>query len=401
MPEILTASNLTIRAESNRWTLCNGRGELSAPVLTVTPGSITYLPAFGTARRLPSAGSLSPDQVALVVVGWATEDSSWHLGLLLTAEAAQARGGRWIGLAQWFEPNGTLAADAGRALADTLGVPLRVAPPPGQADQPGAPAVPAPPLPPELAEASAETVRTTPDKRDTAIAFAQIEAQAAEVPAAPISIALPLDLGEWNVTEDEQGLTFRRSRAWNRAMFLRTLVCITLTPLFGALSVGALISPYAPVQPAWLPMIGLVITAILGLAAFWQVRMLRRGPVTLVDRRTRMLRQTTRAGRRVLVQSPFEGIQHILVSHVVARQQASEAGATRQNLVAEVWVHAYSPRRGYMLLAHSSEIEGWIRSDVPFREQRPLDLTEIDTPGHRAGLLTAQMIGVPAHAEER
>ena len=53
---------------------------------------IKYLPVFAHKRRLPDTGRLPLDSIQRVVLGWSHEDESWHLGLLLGPELAEARG---------------------------------------------------------------------------------------------------------------------------------------------------------------------------------------------------------------------------------------------------------------------------------------------------------------------
>src|SRR3954470_16290450 len=105
MPTIAAANNFTIRTEGDSWSLLNGSGD-GPPIVQANPNGLSYGPAFGTARRLPADGHLPADQIAMVVVGWAVEDSSWHLGLMVAPDLAQSRGGRWCGLARWSGDDG-------------------------------------------------------------------------------------------------------------------------------------------------------------------------------------------------------------------------------------------------------------------------------------------------------
>ncbi len=57
-------------------------------------------PAFAEHRDLAHT-ALSPNDVARVVVGWAPESRSWHLGLLLAAQPDSDYKPRWCGLASW------------------------------------------------------------------------------------------------------------------------------------------------------------------------------------------------------------------------------------------------------------------------------------------------------------
>ncbi len=130
MKKIKAAENLVIELDSGLWQLTNGRsGE--RPLLTATADSpvIVYRPVFAQARQLPADGGLPVGAVDAVVVGWARSDRAWHLGLLLNAEVAEARGGRWCELAHWPDEFALLAADpagqAGAALAQMIRRPFR------------------------------------------------------------------------------------------------------------------------------------------------------------------------------------------------------------------------------------------------------------------------------------
>jgi hypothetical protein len=220
----------------------------------------------------------------------------------------------------------------------------------------------------------------------------------------PVRIGLPLDLGDWLVKEDPQGLLVARSPRWNRGTLLRGLFYTALVPAFTVLSVGALVSRYAPVQPIWLPILGLGIALAMLAAAIWQFRARLRGPRVIIDQRAQLIRVTTASGSRVLTQSPFEGVQYVLVSHAVGRRQppAGESSTVgRYSFVAETWIHAFSPRRGFIEICYAPEVEGLVRGDATFKTARPVSLSEIDSPAHRAGLLIGSQVGVPVYAEER
>src|SRR5258708_7136131 len=130
MPTIVASNNLTIQFENNVWSLQNGQGDSAPAIIQAQQNGISYRPAFATARHLPTEGRLTGDHITMVVVGWAIEDSSWHLGIMVTPEVAQSRGGRWCGLARWNHYDGESAKEAGRALANTLNKPFPLVPPP-------------------------------------------------------------------------------------------------------------------------------------------------------------------------------------------------------------------------------------------------------------------------------
>jgi hypothetical protein len=382
MPKILAANNLTISIEDGNWRLYNGRGDESAPIVEALPDGLRYGPAFASARRLSADGRLPAQSIATVVVGWAVEDSSWHLGVLVTPEVARTRGGRWCALARWDNYQGDQAERAGAALAATLDKPFRLVPPPETAqptppaEQPPAPVTPWPSTP------------------------AAYPAPAVEMPAL---MPLPIELGEWILQEDLLGLRWVRVQSWRTRTLLYALLSLGLGIVFGALSLGARLSPFAPVQPDYLPLVGLVISAIVILIGLWQIVTLLRATSVLIDNQQKIVR-VMRGKRRVIVQSPYEGLEYILVSHVLNRRDRSSGEMDRaayDRILAETWIHLYSPRRGFIPICYAEHTEGRIRRGLAFEERRMLNLGEIDTPAHHAATIMAEMIGIPAYVEER
>ncbi|MEP7286162.1 MAG: hypothetical protein ABI947_10385 [Chloroflexota bacterium] len=416
MPTIAAANNLTIQAENTMWSLLNGTGETPVPIVQATPHGLQYRPSFGTARRLPSDGRLSSDQITTVVVGWAVEDSSWHLGLMLTAELAQSRGGRWCGLARWSADGDENATLAGELLADMLDKPFRrVAPTPS-------PTVHEPPvqISPILAQSAQsdslqDTVVYSPSPLTTT-AVAQpgdlTEPIVVQEPIEPPPLMpLPLTMGEWTMSEDDEDLLWERSRGWRNKTLLNAAFFAVLTLIFGTLSVGARLSLYAPVQPEWLPYVGLALTALMIILFLGQVSLLLRATSVVIDNQQRLVRVVrgyrpgTRKVRMTLAQAPYEGIDYVLVSHVMSRQEsgtAREPGLPSYDRIwPEVWIHLYSPRRGFINVCYISQTEGRMLSGLSFSVRRSLNLAEIDTPAHHAAVYMAEKIGIPAYVETR
>src|ERR1041385_8281619 len=106
MPTIAAANNLTVSIDNDEWSLLNGQADSAPPIVEAHEDGLNYRPAFATARRLSPDGHLPPEQITMVVVGWAVEDSSWHLGIMVSPDIAQTRGGRWCGLARWLNHDG-------------------------------------------------------------------------------------------------------------------------------------------------------------------------------------------------------------------------------------------------------------------------------------------------------
>jgi hypothetical protein len=215
-----------------------------------------------------------------------------------------------------------------------------------------------------------------------------------EIPLHP----LPLQVGEWLVSALYNGLQWERTKRWRNDQLVRGAFFAILTPIFGLLSLGAWLSPYAKVQPEWLPLLGLALAAVMLLSALMAFGQILSSPLTSIDSRLRVIQQKRRSSNKML-QSPFEGLEYVLISHTVVRKQNHDA--ERMIAALEVWLHVYSPRRGFIQICNSEHIEGYIQRNLNMAGRRPLDLTEIDTPAHHAAVHVAQTIGIPVYYEER
>jgi len=366
MPTVTAADDLTIQYDSARWYLYNGRGESELPVVSAAPGGMAYTPAFATARRLPESGFLSAEQIVLVALGYAAEDSAWHLGVMLTPEAALGRGSRWCGLARWHSEAAAAAEPTARALAALWEKPFKLIPP----SAPAAPALPS-------AEPS--------------------EPSAPDLPPMP----LPILAGDWLLDKREGAYILRHSKDWRRGLLIRMLFFSLLAPLFAILSIGALSTPFAPVSPEWLPYVGLGIAALLAGLVFWQWRAIRHETCVVIDLRNQLVRLTNRSGSRVRLQFPYESAEYVLISHVVNRRKPADETPRVQKVGLEVWLHIYAGRRGFILLAHMSDVEGRAAEGVAFHQKRPLHFGELDSPAHHIGGWIARELDVPAYVEER
>lgn len=369
MAEIYAADNVLIQTESQRWHLYHGRDRSTPPVAYATRGGLIYTPEFSVARRLPDVGIISPEQMSMIVLGYAAEDQNWHLGALLTADVADGRGSRWLGLAHWGNADRQDAEDAGQALSDVLGKPFRVVPPS------------------DVNAASSET---------------EYE------PSGAPNLALmtpPIRMHEWTFVAGENNYQLARTPEAARGAILRMLIFIALAPLFAILSIGALGSSFAPVSPSWLPIVGLFVSVLMVVLFANNFIAWRREALLLIDGRTQMVRLLARNGGRILMQTPYEGIDYILVSHITNKRQAKpvdeSGGDAVYALNAEIWIHAFSRSRGFIQLAHLQDIEGRALSAEYFKARRPLAFGEIDTPAHHIGGIIARELEVPVYVEER
>ncbi|MCE7948703.1 MAG: hypothetical protein DYG88_14870 [Chloroflexi bacterium CFX4] len=366
MPTVTAADNLTIQYDAARWYLYNGRGESEMPAASAAPGGMAYTPAFALSRRLPETGFLPVDQVMIVALGYAAEDSAWHLGVMLMPEAAASRGSRWCGLARWQADDAAAAEPTARALANLWEKPFKLIPP------------------------------STPDVQPLPTAEPE-EDTLADLPLMP----LPILADDWQLRETDTSYQLSRSPDWRRGLLLRAIFFSILAPLFALLSIGALTTPFARVSPEWLPLIGLGIAFLMAGLALWQFRAVRRERVVILDRRGQLVRLTTRDGRRVRMQFPYESADYVLISHVVSRRKPSEEDMATYKLWAEIWIHIYTVRRGFIELAHIHEVEGRALNALSFAEKRPLHFGELDSPAHHIGGWLAHELDVPAYVEER
>src|SRR5258706_12273252 len=103
-----------------------------------------------------------------------------------------------------------------------------------------------------------------------------------QVPPPPL-MPLPIVIGEWSMHETDNGLLWKRSKGWRNKTLLNALFFAVLTIIFGALSLGARYSAFAPVQPEWLPLVGLGLTGLLALLVLGQVLSLTRATSVFID----------------------------------------------------------------------------------------------------------------------
>lgn len=382
---LFPASNqLIVNAESSRWRLyLSGdtpdqfREETGELLFEATPDEITYSNRFAAARNLLPGEKLTGMDISAVYLGWAGEDQQWHLGVMI--RGAEGGTNTWCGLARWSDPQQGNAVAAGRALANTIGGSLNVVPRPANAVN---------------ATAAGGTPVPTAGEPIVDTGVHQV------YPDVPL-IPLPVTVGEWQVSDPPEGLTWRRTGRWATETRLRGLFFLILTPLFAAFSIGAIITPYARVQPEWLPYIGMFIALIMLYSALRAFLSAGRSPVTRFDTVSRVMQQRASSSRKT-VQVPFEGLEHILISHVVTRTAEKRDQPAYQYVALEVWVHLYAPRRGYIEIARSSAVEGEMNRELKEKGvRRPLHLYEINTPAHHAVQITADRIGIPAYIEAR
>src|SRR5258708_21952743 len=165
---------------------------------------------------------------------------------------------------------------------------------------------------------------------------------------------LPISAGEWTLEEDDDGLLWKRAQGWRRKMLLNTLFFIVLMGVFAALSFGAGLTPFAPVQPDWLPLVGIALTVLMALLAIRQFLTLSRATTVLIDNHQRVIKivrgyRPSSSGRkpkigRTLLMTPYESIEYVLVSHSLTRRDGRSG---KDRTWTDAWMHLPSPRRAF------------------------------------------------------
>lgn len=243
---ILAADQRLIEISPAGWRLfsANHHNTEEAVLAEAAPGAnFQYLAAFGSRLRLPEY-ELSTGAIERVVLGWSASDETWHLGLILNAELAEARGSRWCGLARWADPTAEVhrdtATEAGRALALALTRPLAIVPPRVGEARPAvdAPGEPPPPLP-----------------------------------------ALPYTLDEWVVSAAaETQLRFALRAGWMRGRVIRAVLYFVWALGFLVLSITSLTAGIMLPTPEFLPWLGIVCAIWLVFLALRTLILMRRQP---------------------------------------------------------------------------------------------------------------------------
>lgn len=367
---IPAAYNLTIEIGPHTWRLINGArpsGD-SAALVEATAEGLRYSLAFARARRLPPHGQLTAPDIARIVVGWAPETQSWHLGLLLAAPDSSQTRWRWCGLASWRGTQAEHEANARRAaqaLARLLDRPLHVVPPPHRAQEPAAPAVS-----PVRAPARAE----------------------------PALRALPLQFEEWSFVTRKDGLVWRRRSGWIVGMFVRAIGLTLIALVFLLLGLGTLTSGLAQVNPTWLPWLGLLVAlALLGTAlrALW--RMVTATDV-LLDTARQEVRARGRFSGKVRWRVPFERVAYVLLSQTPPRPQGRKGKDGPMRVTQEMWIHLADGERFWPVVA-LGQVEGtsaqWeeVRARLKQAGRRRVRFGELETLAHHAAMHMARALG--------
>ena len=359
MEQISAAENITIDMADGHWRLLVNGAYKPHVLVEAAPGKpLSYISEFGRTRRLPSTGSLPVELIQQIVLGWSNQDESWHLGLLLETELAEARGSRWCEIAHWPDPSTSVFSDiatrAGETLAQATARPFYLVPP-----QP-APVAKEPPLP-----------------------------------------ELPLVFDDlWTLEQMAAGdLQFVRSGRWVRGIVRRILWYMLWTIVYIILVVVTLTSGIAPANPPFLPLLGvfsaMILAGLIGRNLYQLLTEPNRYVVDVHQRQVRALR-----GKRVRWQLRAEQIQSIYVSQLVNQ------GKRRANKPAvyygEINLHLTSGKFQHIITAEQVEDYHPELDSVGDRDSvDTLTTHNFATSLQAASLYTAQALDLPTVYDRR
>lgn len=358
-------NNMTIELQPNRWKVLqydalNGGRTLFE---VGTYGETLYPADFATSRKLPVDG-LPSHSVRQVLLGWSPRFAAWQLGLLFTDEFAAQRDNRWLELARWYDPDGSLhsltANRAGSALARVMNLPFKVVAP--RLEEQAAPSKPPKPLP-----------------------------------------VLPLNMGDWLIEQDDDGLVLERRRSWATARIRRifwygfwvlayTLVSVlSLTVKLGLPNAGTLL----PV-PHLLPYMGLGVVVVLLYLVFKNVRELLITPNRVHISQTQHELTAFRGDSAVFV-TPGRKVAGVYVSEVAQQRKM-------KRLLQHIEINLMAVDGSFThVLASENEHEVMVEADLR-RDGAvtPLTPDEVQTPAQAAALYIAQALGdVPSYLDQR
>lgn len=387
MELIHAANNLTIELGPTSWRLFNGQvspeqPDQPAPLVEVQGSTIRYTPGFGQARRLPTDGALPAQAVARVIVGWAPESQSWHLGLLLAPKPETGGKPRWCGLATW--PNAPAASHlvqaklAGQSLARIIDRPFHLIAAPDSA------AVP--------------RTETQPLQRTLPITPGLTPI----TPAIPVKPP-PFTFEDWTLIAAASGLVWKRRTRWKVAAAVRVVLFLVVGGLFLVMGVGTQTRGFAMVEPRWLSPAGLVLGVfMIGLAIYhaWKLATAR---TIVFDPQARVVRSRRSLISKTEWELPFDTVAYVLVSQTAPRAQGHVRSDQPVQIAQDAWLHLYDGARFYPLGA-LGRVEGETRlwpavSQASGRDA--LQLAAYDTPAHHAAQTIADLLGCRASVDTR
>lgn len=379
MKYISAEGNLSIAVSPDRWQLIrNGDMQEQVMMQAETGAPLHYNDQFGSSRRLPESGSLDPETVRRVVLGWSEGDASWHLGLMLDSSLADERGSRWCELARWHDPemaeHQAEATEAGEALAQTINRPFYTVPPETQ------------PEASSIAQADGLDLSLTEEAP----------------PAPPVPLAaLPLTADLWTLSANpDESLTLSLNKSWSNGLIRQSLwyalwVAVYLLLLYGAATAGI-----APIQPEILPYLAIFSAVVL-------VLLILRNLYWLFTHTNRIRFQPADASvtayhnqsERWTGTAP-DTIKAVYVSHVFSKSDVRKHKADAVPQYSELNL-MLADETFRFLFAYEETKESADLSNVPPETVHPLTSNSAQTQLHAIGLHLAQALNVPCYYDFR
>lgn len=389
MEMIRAAHNLTIELGPTSWRLTNGTADPAVPTQPVTlveayERQIRCAPEFAQDRHLPEAGALQPEDIARVIIGWAPESQSWHLGLLLAPGPEPGSKLRWCGLATW--PSGPVeihmieAKLAGQSLARIIERPFYLVPYP-------------------------RTQTISPDTQPLESTTA-MPAQPALIQAPEIERKQPpFTFEDWQLDTSPNGLVWQRPTRWLATSAFRIVLFVVIAILFLLMGISSQTRGFASVDPGWLPFAGLALGVVLIVMAILHAWRLITVHSIQFDVDAREIRYQRRRDKRVQWRVPFDEVEYILLTQTQPRSQGHVRQEKLARIAQDLWLHIYDGQQ-FREIAALGRVEGeshaWdaVRADRQ-AGRRPLQLALFDTPAHHAALTIAQTIGCAVWLDQR
>ncbi|MBN1287431.1 MAG: hypothetical protein JXB47_18665 [Anaerolineae bacterium] len=300
MEEIVAAANHVIELqEDGKWRLVV-TDELSRRTLLEAQSDgaiIFYQHDFGRMRGLPERNWVTRDQIRQILVGWAPQERCWILGLQLNSNGAGAP--KWCELVRFpVSPSGAFSSQAqraARALASVVGSPLRIIPDDSTPPVPAAPVRHAAPMKPK------------------------------------VSYRLPMELSERELNQMPAGLRLSNTGRWMFGQVMQVFGYLALSAIFAFVSEHSLNTPYAPVHDSWLPLVGIVLTVVLGAVSVWQAVRVFRAWDIVFDRERGALYYLASLGRwfpafrrQMRAPMPLRAIKAVVARNVNPRSKNPE-----------------------------------------------------------------------------
>lgn len=234
-----------------------------------------------------------------------------------------------------------------------------------------------------------------------------------------VPIELPLHLGGWTLRPISGGLQWAHTGVWSLGTIWRIIFRFAVGIMFVVLSVFTLQSQYAPVQPEWLPLLGLVIGVGLIINGLSLTMSMLRTEAVVIDTEKRQIRRHLDLTSDVVDVYGFDEVQAVVVTQVAQQRHRGRNGQP-DRMSHEAWLHLLlheahqergkyrrlKPEDAYVTIGHIDIVDGEITPEHFMKRQRrqspqPLVPEAATTPAHQAGLVLAQSIGAEVYIDQR